>query len=53
MQRWLNSYAYRINISVSPFIITIICLGTITALLICLQTIKAALSNPVNSLRSE
>jgi len=53
MQGWLNSYAYRINISASPFIITIICLGLITALVICLQTIKAAIANPVKSLRTE
>jgi putative ABC transport system permease protein len=53
MQDWLNEYAYRINITARPFIISIICLGLITALLICAQTIKVAIANPVKSLRTE
>ncbi len=50
---WLQNYAYRINITPGPFIISIFVLGLITALIICLQTIKTALANPVDSLRSE
>ena len=46
MNKWLQSYAYRINITAGPFIISIGCLGLITAFLICLQTIKAAIGNP-------
>lgn len=53
MQRWLNEYAYRINITYQPFIISIIALGFITTLVICIQTIKAAIANPVKSLRTE
>ncbi|MGN6619303.1 MAG: ABC transporter permease [Ilyomonas sp.] len=53
MNNWLQEYAYRVNITAQPFVVSIICLGLITALLICMQTIKAALTNPVNSLRSE
>ena len=53
MQHWLNGYVYRVHITTSPFVVTIICLGIITALLICLQTIKAAIANPVKSLRTE
>jgi ABC-type antimicrobial peptide transport system permease subunit len=53
MQHWLNGYVYRVHITSSPFVVTIICLGIITALLICLQTIKAAIANPVKSLRTE
>ncbi len=53
MHNWLQNYAYRINITAAPFIISIICLGLITALLICVQTIKAAIANPVKSLRTE
>jgi len=50
---WLQSYAYRIHITATPFITSIICLGLITALVICVQTIKAAMANPVKSLRTE
>ncbi|HEY6974951.1 MAG TPA: ABC transporter permease [Chitinophagaceae bacterium] len=53
MHNWLQNYAYRINITATPFIISIVCLGLITALLICVQTIKAAIANPVKSLRTE
>ena len=53
MQKWLDDYAYKINISLSPFIFSIALLTGITALLIMLQTIKAAFANPVKSLRSE
>ena len=53
MNGWLQNYAYRINITAMPFIIAIVLLGFITALLICLQTIKAAITNPVKSLRTE
>jgi len=53
MNKWLQAYAYRIDITSTPFIISIICLGLITGLLISLQTIKVALMNPVKSLRVE
>jgi putative ABC transport system permease protein len=53
MNKWLQSFAYRTNISWTVFVIT-----TITALLIALltisfQAIRAAISNPVKSLRTE
>jgi ABC-type antimicrobial peptide transport system permease subunit len=53
MYNWLQSYSYRIDITAQPFIISIVCLGLITSLLICVQTIKAAIANPVKSLRTE
>ncbi|MEO6405204.1 MAG: ABC transporter permease [Ferruginibacter sp.] len=53
MNKWLHDFAYRINISIWVFVI-----AGITALLIALitvsfQAIKAAIANPVKSLRSE
>jgi putative ABC transport system permease protein len=53
LNKWLQEYAYRINITASPFLIAVLVLGFITALLICIQTIKAAMANPVKSLRTE
>jgi len=53
MQNWLNGYAYRIQITSLPFILSILLLGTISAVLIGLLTMKIALSNPVKSLRTE
>ncbi|MEO6001315.1 MAG: FtsX-like permease family protein [Chitinophagaceae bacterium] len=53
MKNWLNDYAYRIDITATPFMISIIGLGFVTSILIILQTIKTALANPVESLRTE
>ncbi|MEP6726816.1 MAG: FtsX-like permease family protein, partial [Bacteroidota bacterium] len=53
MTKWLDNYAYRITISAQPFVLSVAVLAVVTLLLICLQTIKAALMNPVKSLRSE
>ncbi|MCR8561094.1 ABC transporter permease [Mucilaginibacter sp. BJC16-A38] len=53
MHNWLNGYAYRISITGYPFILSILLLTTLTVVLITLQTIKAAVSNPVKSLRTE
>lgn len=53
MSKWLQAYAYRIDITAQPFLLSLFVLGLVTAVLICLQTIKAALANPVESLRTE
>lgn len=53
MNKWLQSFAYRINISWWMFVV-----AGVTALLIALitvsfQAVKAAMANPVKSLRTE
>ncbi len=53
LHQWLQNYAYRIDITATPFVVSILCLGAVTALLISLQTVKAAVANPVKSLRTE
>ena len=53
MQHWLNDYAYKINISLTPFVLSMALLIIITAFLITLQTIKIAFASPVKSLKSE
>jgi putative ABC transport system permease protein len=53
MNNWLNNYADRIAISPRPFVLSVVVLAAVTLLLICLQTIKVALANPVKSLRTE
>ncbi len=53
MNNWLNNYAYHITISLLPFVSSIIILAAVTLLLIGVQTIKAAVVNPVKSLRAE
>ncbi len=53
MTNWLNNYASHINISAVPFVISIGMLGLVTLLLIALQALKAAVVNPVKSIRTE
>lgn len=53
MQEWLNDFAYRTNLSVWPFVLAallsvVIAFGTAS-----FQAIRAALINPVDTLRSE
>ena len=53
MNQWLQSFAYRINIGVGVFVIAGASIIVITLFTISFQAIKAALINPVESLRSE
>jgi ABC-type antimicrobial peptide transport system permease subunit len=53
MHDWLQQYDYRILISPLVFIVAAIAAIMITVITISFQAIKAALTNPVQSLRSE
>jgi ABC-type antimicrobial peptide transport system permease subunit len=53
MNRWLQDYVYRINISWWIFIVGGIAAVIIALITVSFQAIKAALANPVKSLRSE
>jgi len=53
MSQWLNGFAYRINIGPVVFLVAILSVILITILTVSFQAIKAALANPVKSLRSE
>ncbi|MDQ2751432.1 MAG: FtsX-like permease family protein, partial [Bacteroidota bacterium] len=53
MYNWLQDFAYRINISWWVFVFAGIVAIAIALLTVSFQAIKAALSNPVKSLRSE
>lgn len=50
---WLQKYPYRINIGVSVFVLAAVMALVITIVTISYQAIKAAIANPVRSLRSE
>ncbi len=53
MNKWLQSFAYRTNISWTVFLITTLAAMLIALLTISFQAIRAAISNPVKSLRTE
>jgi putative ABC transport system permease protein len=53
MNKWLQDFAFRININGWNFITAGIIVFTIAMLTISFQAIKAAIANPVKSLRTE
>jgi putative ABC transport system permease protein len=53
MNKWLQEFAYRIHISWIVFLITTLIAIMIALITISFQAIKAAIANPVDSLRSE
>ena len=53
MNKWLDNFAYRTNISWWIFALGVAVMIIIALLTLCFQTIKAAIANPVKSLRTE
>ncbi|MEM6844412.1 MAG: ABC transporter permease [Bacteroidota bacterium] len=53
MQQWLNDFAYRIDIPWWVFILVAMFAIGISVLTVSFQSIRAALANPVDSLRNE
>jgi putative ABC transport system permease protein len=53
MNRWLEDYAYRINLEWPLFLLTGAGIILIALFTLCLQVIRAGMSNPIHSLRSE
>jgi putative ABC transport system permease protein len=53
MSGWLLHYNYRVTISVWVFVVTIVLALAITLATVSYQTIRAAMANPVKSLRTE
>ena len=53
MNNWLEKYAYRINISIWLFGAVGLLILLLTLVVVSLNTMKAAIANPVKSLRTE
>jgi putative ABC transport system permease protein len=53
IDKWLQGFAYHIDIDLSVFVMAGMSAVAIAFITISMQTIKAAISNPVDSLRSE
>lgn len=53
MHKWLQGFAYRMNISLWIFILAGLIALLIAVLTVSIQTIRAAMANPVKSLKAE
>ena len=53
MNEWLKNYDYKISISIGVFTLVVVLSIAITLITVSFQAIKAAIANPVKSLRTE
>ena len=53
MQNWLNDFVYRVNVDMETFMLVLSLTLIITVISISFQAIKAARTNPVDSLKYE
>ena len=53
MNQWLQNYTYRIRLDAWPFLATGVTVLFLALLTVCIQAVRAALANPVKSLRPE
>lgn len=53
MHKWLENYPYRIDINAWIFLLAAVFVLLVALVTVSFQTIRAAVANPVNSLRSE
>ena len=53
MHKWLKVFPYNTGLTVTPFLLSAIVVLIITLLTVTFHTIKAAVANPVTSLRTE
>ena len=53
MKKWLNGFVDQINLSATVFMLAILAALLITIITISAQATKAAITNPVDSLRKE
>jgi putative ABC transport system permease protein len=53
MQKWLQNFAFRISIGIGTFLLAAALALMIALTIVCYQSLKAALANPIESLRYE
>jgi len=53
MSRWLEGFAYRVELGATPFVLAIGGLAAIALLTVSVHAIRAATADPINALRSE
>ena len=53
MDKWLKIFPYNTGLTIAPFLLSAIVVLFITMLTVIFHTVKAAVANPVKSLRAE
>jgi putative ABC transport system permease protein len=53
MDRWLNNFVYRVELGAGIFILSILITFIVALLTVGFRSVKAALMNPIKTLRTE
>lgn len=53
MDKWLKIFPYNTGLAITPFLLSALVVLVVTLLTVIFHTIRAAVANPVNSLRTE
>ena len=53
MDKWLKIFPYNTGLDIAPFLLSAVVVLAITLLTVIFHTVRAAVANPVNSLRTE
>jgi putative ABC transport system permease protein len=53
MNKWLENFAYKTDLSWWVFVLAALLTFGIALITVCIKAIKAAIANPVKSLRTE
>jgi len=53
MNDWLKNYQYKASINIGVFVVVVLAAIVITLITVSFQAIRAAMANPVQSLRTE
>ena len=53
MQQWLDGFAYRISLGIALFLVTVLLTLLVAWTTVGLQSFRAAISNPMKSLKEE
>src|SRR5258706_747054 len=53
MSNWLNNFAFRVNITIWVFVLAIVASAVIAWITVGYKSIRAAIANPIKSLRTE
>jgi len=53
MHRWLEGFAYRVQLDAGPFVIAGVLGAIATLIAVCTQVLRAAAAHPADALRHE
>jgi len=53
LDQWLNDFAYRISMPIDLLIVSVVLSAVLAGIAVSFRSIKAAMANPVNSLKNE